>query len=128
MPDLLGVKTSSSPFQQGDAFPRDVLGQGPCEAQCIQALSGQMGPKERCLLHVRLMMLLCGCDGAGIIGERDGVSSGSLLHFLCDPGEVAGRLGSLVEKHLSSLDSNHLTLHPHCRPFVFLQELQEMSG
>lgn len=87
-----------------------------------------MGPKEWYLLHMRLMMLYCGCYGAGFIGERHGVSSGSLPHFLCRPGDVAGRLGSLVERHLSNLDSNHLTLHPHCCPFAFLQELQEMSG
>lgn len=44
LPDLLGVKSSSLPFCQGNAFPRDVLGQDPWEAQCIQALSGWMEP------------------------------------------------------------------------------------
>lgn len=46
LPDLLGVKTSSLSFCQGNAFPRDVLGQGSWEAQCIQALSGRMEPQE----------------------------------------------------------------------------------
>lgn len=120
LPDLLRVKTSSLPFPQREAFPRGVLGQDPCEAQCIQALSGQMGPKES--YH----------EGHGA----------SLWHLLCknhrQEGQVQFRLpplffgrwltGSLVERHLSHLDSNHLTLHPHCCPFVFLQELQEMGG
>lgn len=44
LPDLLGVKTSSSPFWQENAFPRDVLGQDPWQAQCIRALSGWMEP------------------------------------------------------------------------------------
>lgn len=72
----------------------------------MQALSGHVGPKECYLLHMRLMMLSCGGYGAGFIVERHGVSSGSLPHFLCGPGDVAGRLGSLVERHLSNLDSN----------------------
>lgn len=46
LPDVLGVKTSSLSFCQGNAFPRDVLGQGSWEAQCIQALSGRMEPQE----------------------------------------------------------------------------------
>jgi len=77
---------------------------------------------------MNFIMLFCGSYGAGITGKRDKASSGSLPHFLCDPGEMASRLGSPVERHLSNLNSNHLTLHPYCCPFVFLQELQEMKG
>lgn len=68
-------------------------------------------------------MLLCGGYGAGIIGKRDGVSSGFLPHFLwC--GWQAGLTGG---EALPNLGSNHLTLHPHHYPFVFLQELKEMK-
>lgn len=55
-------------------------------------------------------MLFCGGYGAGIIGERDGVSSDSLPHFLCDSGEVAARLGLPVECHLSNLDTSPFIL------------------
>lgn len=72
-----------------------------------------------------LMVLFHGGYGAGIISGRDGTGSGSLPHFL---GRWLGRLGSPVERHLCSLDSNHFTLHPHCCPFVFLQEIQEISS
>lgn len=72
---------------------------------------------------MRLTVLLCSVYGAGIIGERNRFSSGS-LH--CYPWEVANRLTG--GEALVPVDSNHLTLHPHCCPFVFLQELQEMGG